>query len=388
MYDKRYAKHNFRIHDYFFGKALDKVRPGGIVAFVTSKGTLDKANSSVRKYIAERAELIGAVRLPNTAFRDSAGTDVTSDILFLQKREQKTVVEPDWVHLGKTEDGIPVNSYFVEHPEMMLGKMEYDTRMFGNESRYTSCVNHDENFGLKSALSKAVSNLKGRITDVMELADTEEQSKDMIEANPDVKNYTFTFVEGKLYYRENSVMYRREVSVSAEERIRLMDEIRTITRQLIFIQAEGRKELYDDILALYGEMEQSGRAEGSKNAINSKEPEVRVAVTPFEREGSNIRGLVRICFEDSFIVNNASVIKGKEKEFVSMPSYLTSKSGKDGKGQYQDICFPVTKEFRQKLYDAVLECYRQEKEKVVAQRMERDSSQKFIKYTNRELPVN
>ena len=242
LYDKRYAKHNFRIHDYFFGKALDKVRPGGIVAFVTSKGTMDKANSSVRKYLAERAELIGAVRLPNTAFRDSAGTDVTSDILFLQKREQKTVVEPDWVHLGKTEDGIPVNSYFVEHPEMMLGKMEYDTRMFGNESKYTSCVNHEENFDLKTALSQAVSNLQGQITDVMELADAEEQTKDMIEANPDVKNYTFTFVDGKLYYRENSVMYRREVSTSAEEKIRLMDEIRTITRQLIFIQSEGCSE--------------------------------------------------------------------------------------------------------------------------------------------------
>lgn len=140
LYDKKYAKHNFRIHDYFFAKALDKVRPGGIVAFVTSKGTLDKANPTVRKYLAERAELIGAVRLPNTAFRDSAGTDVTSDIIFLQKRENKIVTEPDWVHLGKTENGIAVNSYFVEHPEMMLGTMEYDSRMFGDESKYTSCV--------------------------------------------------------------------------------------------------------------------------------------------------------------------------------------------------------------------------------------------------------
>ena len=142
LYDKKYAKYNFRIHDYFFAKALDKVRPGGIVAFVTSKGTLDKANPGVRKYLAERAELIGAVRLPNTAFKDSARTDVTSDIIFLQKRENKIVTEPDWVHLGRTEDGIAVNSYFVEHPEMMLGRMEYDSRMFGNESKYTSCINH------------------------------------------------------------------------------------------------------------------------------------------------------------------------------------------------------------------------------------------------------
>ena len=239
LYDKKYAKHNFRIHDYFFAKALDKVRPGGIVAFVTSKGTLDKANPGVRKYLAERAELIGAVRLPNTAFRDSAGTDVTSDIIFLQKRENKIVTEPDWVHLGRTEDGIAVNSYFVEHPEMMLGRMEYDSRMFGNESKYTSCINHEENFDLKSALSQAVGSLKGQITDVMELVDAEEPVRDMIDADPDVKNYPYTFVDGKIYYRENSKMYLKEVSAAMEERIRLMDEIRTVTRQLIFIQTEG-----------------------------------------------------------------------------------------------------------------------------------------------------
>lgn len=239
LYDAKYAKHNFRIHDYFFAKALDKVRPGGIVAFITSKGTLDKANPAVRKYLAERAELLGAVRLPNTAFKDSAGTDVTSDIIFLQKRERKIVTEPDWVHLGRTEDGIAVNSYFAEHPEMMLGTMEYDTRMFGNGSKYTSCINHDENFDLKSALETAVGQLSGRITDVVELAAEEENVEDIIEADPDVKNYTYTFVDGKLYYRENSVMYRKEVSATAEERIRHMDEIRTITRQLIFIQTEG-----------------------------------------------------------------------------------------------------------------------------------------------------
>lgn len=239
LYDAKYAKHNFRIHDYFFAKALDKVRPGGIVAFITSKGTLDKANPAVRKYLAERAELLGAVRLPNTAFKDSAGTDVTSDIIFLQKRERKIVTEPDWVHLGRTEDGIAVNSYFAQHPEMMLGTMEYDTRMFGNGSKYTSCINHDENFDLKSALETAVGQLSGRITDVAELAAEEENTEDIIEADPDVKNYTYTFVDGKLYYRENSVMYRKEVSATAEERIKGMDEIRTITRQLIFIQTEG-----------------------------------------------------------------------------------------------------------------------------------------------------
>ncbi len=239
LFDTRYAKHNFRIHDYFFAKALDKVRPGGIVAFVTSKGTLDKANPTVRKYLAERAELIGAIRLPNTAFKDSAGTDVTSDIIFLQKREKKVVVEPDWVHLGHTENGIAVNSYFAEHPEMMLGTMEYDNRMFGEGSKYTSCINHEENFDLKAALKEAVERLDGKITEVEELLEEGEATKDVIDADPDVKNYTYTFVEGKLYYRENSKMYLKEVSANMEEKIRLMDEIRQVTRQLIFIQTEG-----------------------------------------------------------------------------------------------------------------------------------------------------
>lgn len=270
LHDKRYAKYKFRIHDYFLAKTLDKIRPGGIAAFVTSKGTLDKANPAVRKYLAERAELLGAIRLPNTAFRDSAGTDVTSDILFLQKREKKTVIEPDWVHLGRTDDGIPVNSYFVQHPEMMLGTMEYDGRMFGNDSKYTSCINHDENFELKTALEKAVENLKGQITDVIELADSEEKATDIIDASPDVKNYTHTFVDGKLYYRENSIMYRKEVPAATEERIRLLDEIRNVTRQLIFIQTKGCSEedlkfqqgilnqKYDDYVEKYGPLTGQG----------------------------------------------------------------------------------------------------------------------------------
>lgn len=239
LYDPKYAKHNFRIHDYFVAKALDKVRPGGIVAFVTSKFMLDKSNSKMRKYIAERAELLGAVRMPDTAFLDSAGTIATSDIIFLKKRERKIVAEPDWVHTGKTEEGITVNSYFVEHPEMMLGKMEYDKRRFGYQSDYTSCINHEEGFELGKALKAAVSRIQGEITNIEELLDEDEPVKDMIDADPDVKNYTFTFVDGKLYYRENSKMYLKEVSATVEERIRLMDEIRTVTRQIIFIQTEG-----------------------------------------------------------------------------------------------------------------------------------------------------
>ena len=242
VYDPKYNKYNFRIHDYFLAKALDQVRPGGMVAVITTKGTLDKANPTIRKYLAERAELVGAVRLPNTAFKDNAGTEVTADILFLQKRERKIAIEPDWVHLGVTEDGIAVNSYFAEHPEMMLGHMEYDTRIYGQDSRYTVCVNDDENFNMYEALNNAIRNIKAQMTDFERISDEEEQSEEIIPADPDVRNYTYTFYAGKLYYRENSEMKRQDVSQTAEERIRSLDEIRTITRELIDIQMEGCSE--------------------------------------------------------------------------------------------------------------------------------------------------
>ena len=242
VYDPKYNKYNFRIHDYFIAKALDQVRPGGIVAVITTKGTLDKSNPTIRKYIAERAELVGAVRLPNTAFKDNAGTEVTSDILFLQKRERKMEIEPDWVHLGYTENGIAVNSYFVEHPEMMLGHMEYDNRIYGQDSRYTVCVNDDENFNMYAELNKAIRNISARMTDFERLTEEEEVNTDIIPADPDVRNFTYTFFEGKLYYRENSQMIRQDVSANAEERIRQLDEIRSLTRELIDIQMEGCSE--------------------------------------------------------------------------------------------------------------------------------------------------
>ena len=239
IFDPKYNKYNFRIHDYFLAKALDQARPGGMVAVITTKGTLDKSNPTIRKYLAERAELVGAIRLPNTAFKDNAGTEVTADILFLQKRERKIDIEPDWVHLGVTGDGIAVNSYFAEHPEMMLGTMQYDTRMFGQDSKYTVCVNNDENFNLYEALNKAICNIRAQMTDFERLADNEEQTEEVIPADPDVRNYTYTFFEGKLYYRENSEMVRQKVSPTAEERIKSLDEIRQITRELIDIQMEG-----------------------------------------------------------------------------------------------------------------------------------------------------
>ena len=269
VFDPKYNKYNFRIHDYFIAKALDQVRPGGMVAVITTKGTLDKSNPTIRKYLAERAELVGAVRLPNTAFKDNAGTEVTSDILFLQKRERKIDIEPDWVHLGYTDNGIAVNSYFVEHPEMMLGHMELDTRIYGGDSKYTVCVNDDENFNMYEALNRAIGNIRVEMTDFDRTVEAEEVTEDVIPANPDVRNFTYTFFEGKLYYRENSEMVRQKVSATVEERIRLMDEIRQVTRELIDMQMEGcsEEELADKQRILNSKYDSFTEKYGS---INSK----------------------------------------------------------------------------------------------------------------------
>ena len=240
VYDRKYNAENFKIHDYFVAKSIDKVRPGGMVAVITTKGTMDKKNNSVRKYLAERAELVGAVRLPNSAFKAEAGTEVTGDILFFQKRERKISAEPDWIHLGMTENGVSVNSYFVEHPEMMLGRMEYDTGRYGSDSSYTVCVNDDKDFDLYGALQQALGRLSVQIPDYEILS--EEEQEESLPADPDVKNYTYTFVDGTLYYRKDSRMYRQEVGNTVLDRIRGMDEIRRCTRRLIDIQLNGCSE--------------------------------------------------------------------------------------------------------------------------------------------------
>ena len=272
VYDKRYNALNFRIHDYFIAKAIDQVRPGGVVAVITTKGTMDKQNSSVRKYIAERAELLGAIRLPNITFQNIAGTEVTSDILFFQKKERKIAIEPDWVHLGYTEDGIPVNQYFAEHPEMILGRMEYDKRRFGEQSTYTTCVVDKQFFSLSGELQKAVANLPSQVIHLEELIEEEEKSEDIIPANPDVKNYTYTFLDGKLYFRRDSMMYQQEVGEKIMERIKGMDEIRSHTRHLIAVQTEGCSEevlkeaqanlnrVYDAYVKKYGYLTSQGNA--------------------------------------------------------------------------------------------------------------------------------
>ena len=207
---------------------------------ITTKGTMDKANPNVRKYIAQRAELVGAVRLPNNAFKNNAGTKVTSDILFLKKRERQIDIEPDWVHLGYTKDGIPINSYFVEHPEMVLGKMEYDTGRYGVESQYTVCVNNDENFNMYESLSNALNNVNTSISN-FEIEETE-KNDEVIIANSDVRNYTYSFMDGKLYFRQNSKMYLKEYSKLTIDRIKALNEIRSITRHIIEIQSEGCSE--------------------------------------------------------------------------------------------------------------------------------------------------
>ncbi|HAE60793.1 MAG TPA: hypothetical protein DCG38_00415, partial [Eubacteriaceae bacterium] len=236
VYDRLYDKHNFMIHDYFFTKTLDKVRPGGIIAFVTSKGTMDKKDQAVRKYIAERAELIGAIRLPNTAFKENANTDVTADILFLKKRERRSVELPTWLSVSDNENGVPVNQYFIDHPHMMLGEMVFDERMFGRDSRYTTCINTDSNFNLEEALSEAASHLQAEIG-YFEQAKKEDSND--IPADPKYKNYSYAFIDDKLYYRDNSIMRRMDYTGKTLERIQGMMAIRDITREIITLQTEG-----------------------------------------------------------------------------------------------------------------------------------------------------
>ena len=231
--DKRYDKYNFLVHDYFFAKSLDKLRPGGVMALITSKGTMDKTNSSVRKYIAQRAELLGAIRLPNDTFKGNAGTEVVSDILFLQKRDRLIDIEPDWVQLGTNENGITMNSYFVEHPEMILGEMKTVSGRFGEE---VTCVPF-ENADLSELLSEAVANIHGEISDY-EVEDELEEEDNSIPADPDVRNFSYTIVDDKIYFRENSRMSPAIVSATAENRIKGMVAIRDCVRNLIELQTE------------------------------------------------------------------------------------------------------------------------------------------------------
>lgn len=231
--DKKYDKNNWLIHDYFFGKTLDKVRPGGIIAFITSSGTMDKKNPAVRKYIAQRAELLGAVRLPNNTFKANAGTEVTSDIIFLQKRDTLVNDEPDWVFLDRDENGNEMNKYFVDNPEMVLGEMVMESSQFGQS---LTCKPYEDR-DLSDLLSEAIQNIHADFSelDVSEIDEIEDNS---IPADPDVKNFSFTVADGKIYYRQNSRMNPVDVSATAENRIKGMIKIRDCVRELIRLQTD------------------------------------------------------------------------------------------------------------------------------------------------------
>ena len=257
--DRRYNKHNFLIHDYFFAKSLDKLRPGGVMALITSKGTMDKESPAVRKYIAQRADLLGAIRLPNNTFRGNAGTEVVSDILILQKRDRLIDLEPDWVYLNTDENGVKMNSYFIDHPEMVLGEWKTVSGRFGEEDTVVPYENAD----LAELLDEAISNIHAEITDY-EVDEELTEEDNSIPADPEVRNFSYTVVDDKIYYRENSRMAPVDVSATAENRIKGMIAIRDCVRNLIEMQTadypdyevekeqQNLNELYDNFSKKYG----------------------------------------------------------------------------------------------------------------------------------------
>lgn len=271
--DKKYNLKNFLIHDYFFAKAIDKVRPGGILAFITSQGFMDRKNEDARKYIASRADLIGAIRLPNNVFKDSAGTTVTSDILFLQKRDSITDIMPDWINLDTDENGMRMNKYFIDNPEMILGEMKLLSTQYGTYE--PSCV-PKENMNLEKMLDKVIPNINGEIKDykIDDIADSEDLS---IEADLNVKNFSYTIINNVIYYRENSRMYSQSLSETAENRIKNLINLRDITREIINLQLENatddeikekQKELnslYDKFTKKYGLINSRGNASAFSN---------------------------------------------------------------------------------------------------------------------------
>ena len=268
--DKKYDKHKFLIHDYFFAKTLDKVRPGGVIAFITSKGTLDKENPSVRKYIAQRADLLGAIRLPNNTFKANAGTEVTSDIIFLQKRDSITDIEPDWVYLGENDEGIKMNQYFIDNPEMILGNMEMISTRFGYDS---ACISDGEK--LEDKLERAISNIHAEVKEY-ELDDIGEEDNS-IEADLTVRNFSYTLIDDKIYFRENSRMYPQELAMTTENRVKGLIEIRDCVRTLLEYQTEDYpdedikreqvklNQLYDRFTKKYGLINSRGNNSAFSN---------------------------------------------------------------------------------------------------------------------------
>lgn len=348
--DKRYDKHNFLIHDYFFARTLDKVRPGGVIAFITSKGTLDKENPNVRKYIAQRADLLGAIRLPNDTFKAAAGTEVTSDIIFLQKRDRLIDIEPDWVHLATDANGIRMNAYFVDNPEMVLGDMQMVSGPHGMES---ACIAY-ENAELGDLLRDAIQNIHAEITE-FEIDDLEAEDEDLsIPADPDVRNFSFTVVDGKIYYRENSRMNPVDVSTTAESRIKGMIAIRDCVRTLIEyqtedypdadIKAEQEKlnQLYDDFSKKYGLI--SARANNS--AFNSDSSYCLLAsLEVLDDEGNFLRKAdmfskrtikQKVTVQSVDTASEAYALSLAEKARIDMP-YMSKLTGKTEQELFEDL---------------------------------------------------
>ena len=348
--DKRYDKHNFLIHDYFFARTLDKVRPGGVVAFISSKGTMDKENPAVRKYIAQRADLLGAIRLPNDTFKAAAGTEVTSDIIFLQKRDRLIDIEPDWVHLATDENGIKMNSYFVNNPEMILGDMQLISGAHGMEP---ACIAYD-GADLRELLQDAIQNIHAEINEY-EIDDLEAEDEDFsIPADPDVRNFSFTVVDGKIYYRENSRMNPVDVSATAESRIKGMIAIRDCVRTLIEYQTEDYPDadiraeqeklngLYDDFSKKYGMI--NARANNSAFSSDSSycllsSLEVLDDEGNFVRKADmftkrTIKQKVTVLAVDT--ASEAYALSLAEKAKIDMP-YMSQLTGKTEQELFEDL---------------------------------------------------
>lgn len=348
--DKRYDKQNFLIHDYFFARTLDKVRPGGVIAFITSKGTLDKENPNVRKYIAQRADLLGAIRLPNDTFKAAAGTEVTSDIIFLQKRDRLVDIEPDWVHLATDANGIRMNAYFVDNPEMVLGDMQMVSGPHGMES---ACIAY-ENAELGDLLRDAIQNIHAEITE-FEIDDLEAEDEDLsIPADPDVRNFSFTVVDGKIYYRENSRMNPVDVSATAESRIKGMIAIRDCVRTLIEYQTEDYPDadikaeqeklnrLYDDFSKKYGLI--SARANNS--AFNSDSSYCLLAsLEVLDDEGNFLRKAdmfskrtikQKVTVQSVDTASEAYALSLAEKARIDMP-YMSQLTAKTEQELFEDL---------------------------------------------------
>lgn len=387
--DKRYDKNKFMIHDYFFAKTLDKVRPGGIIAFITSKGTMDKENPEVRKYIAQRANLIGAIRLPENTFTKNAGTKVTSDIIFLQKRDNMTDIMPDWVYLDKDENNITMNKYFVDNPNMILGNMEMTSTQFGYDS---TCKPYDDRT-LEQALEQAIPNLNATITDYQVENEYEDTDKS-IPADPNVKNFSYTIVDGKIYFRENSKMHPQDIPLTSENRIKGMIRLREQVRELIDLQMEDYSDeeihvsqtklndLYDKFTKEYGLINSRANATAFQNDSSYF---LLCSLEKLDGEG-NFKGKADIFTKRTIKAykqvdkvdtsEEALILSLSEKAVVDLDymSELTDKSKEDIIKDLEGIIFKIPNEDKYVAADEYLSGNVREKLKIAEQALLNDSS--------------